>query len=110
MSKRHFAKQHNTDANQADIIEALEEEGCTVYEMEKPVDLLIEYDRIWILIEVKNPLGKNTLSDYQTKFFENTRAPAYVVRSGQEAVAAVRDALIQVWGRNQPIRPNIGKI
>jgi len=92
MSKRHFAKQHATDANQPAIIEALESEGCIVYEMEKPVDLLVEYQRIWIAIEVKNPEGKNKLGNDQVKFFQITKAPCYVVRSGDEAIAAVRDA------------------
>ena len=93
MSKRYFQKQHATDANEPEIIEALKLEGCVVYQMERPVDLLVEYQRIWIVIEVKNPQGKNRLETDQVEFFKITRAPAYVVRSGQEAVAAVRDAL-----------------
>ena len=109
LSKRRFAKQHATDINQPEIIKALKEEGCVVYEMERPVDLLIEYKRIWIVLEVKNPLGKNTLSDDQFKFFRDTRAPAYVVRSGQEAVAAVRDASPRALGHNLSIRPSNGK-
>ena len=88
-----FAKAHGTDANQPEIIEALEEIGCTVYEIEKPVDLLIEFKRLWILIEVKNPKGKNTLTKSQVKFFKNTRAAAYVVHNHVEAKAAVRQAV-----------------
>jgi hypothetical protein len=90
-----FAKSHATDANQPAIIDALEGEGCRVYQMERPVDLLVEYDRIWIVIEVKNPKGKNKLEGNQIDFFKITRAPAYVVRSEGEAIGAVRDAAKQ---------------
>jgi hypothetical protein len=93
MGKRFFAKQHNTDANQPEIIEALKSIGARCYEMEKPVDLLVEFEGMWILLEVKNPKGKNTLTKEQKDFFEITRAPAYVVRSVDQARAAVLDAM-----------------
>ena len=39
-----FARQTGTpDANQASIIEALEKIGCVVYDIDKPVDLLVEF-------------------------------------------------------------------
>ncbi len=87
-----FAKAHATDTNQPEIIEALEEIGCVVYEIEKPVDLLIEFKRLWILIEVKNPKGRNRLTKEQVKFFKKTRAASYVVRNPIEAKAAIRQA------------------
>jgi hypothetical protein len=98
MSKRFFAKQHNTDANQPPIVEALELMGCRCYDMERPVDLLIEYRSIWIVLEVKNPKGKNTLTEEQVKFFGRTEAPAYVVRSPDEARKAVERAWRRVLG------------
>lgn len=88
MGKRYFAKQHNTDANQPEIIEALREIDCLCYEMERPVDLLVE-DRItksWFVLEVKNPKGMNRVTDEQKKFFEKTLAPAGIARSPEEAV------------------------
>lgn len=88
-----FAKAHATDANQPEIIEALEKIGCTVYEIEKPVDLLIEFRRLWILIEVKNPKGLNKLTKDQVKFFKKTRAASFVVRNPIEARAAVYQAV-----------------
>jgi len=91
--RNRFAKAHATDANQPEIIEALESIGCCVYEIERPVDLLVEYKRIWVLLEVKNPNGKNRMEDDQLKFFKKSRAPAYLVRSGKEAIAAMRDAI-----------------
>lgn len=110
MSKRYFAKQHATDANEPEIVEALEAIGCKCYSIEKPVDLLVEYQRIWVLLEVKNPLGRNTMQVEQLKFFDIARAPAYVVRSGLEAVAAVRDASLQALGRNPSNRPGSDRI
>lgn len=88
-----FAKQHATDINQPPIIEALEKIGCKVYEMERPVDLLVEYRGEWSVIEVKNTKGKNQLTKFQKKFFEDTRAPAYVVRDPLEAIDAVTSNL-----------------
>ena len=89
MSNRRFAKQHATDINQPPIISALEKIGCRVYEMERPVDLLVEYRSVWIVLEVKNRKGKNKLTKEQVKFFELTEAPAYVVRDPLEAIDAV---------------------
>ena len=91
MAKRYFAKQHNTDANQPAIIKALEKIGCCCYEMEKPVDLLVEdtISKAWFVIEVKNPKGKNRLTEEQKIFFKKTTAPASVIRSGEEAVRFV---------------------
>ena len=90
MSNRRFAKQHATDLNQPEIILALNEIGCTCYEMEQPVDLLVEYEGKWIVLEVKNPKGKNALTKEQEIFFSITEAPAYVVRSPLEAVTVIK--------------------
>ena len=70
MGKRFFAKQHNTDANQPEIVDALKEIDCVCYEMERPVDLLVE-DRVtgkWFVLEVKNPKGMNRVTKEQEKF------------------------------------------
>lgn len=93
MSNRRFAKQHATDLNQPEIILALEEIGCVCYEMEQPVDLLIEYEGRWVVLEVKNPKGKNKLTKEQEIFFNRTKAPAYVVRNPLEAIAAVTQTI-----------------
>jgi len=87
-----FAKQHATDSNQAPIVKALTAIGCKVYEMERPVDLLVEFRSIWVVLEVKNKDGLNKLTDAQVKFFEKTTAPAYIVRSPTEAIDAVQRA------------------
>lgn len=93
MSNRRFAKKHATDVNQPEIIAALIQIGAQVYEMEQPVDLLVEYRSIWIVLEVKNPKGRNKLTKEQERFFEITQAPAFVVRNPLEAVNAVT----RVW-------------
>ena len=92
VSKRYFAKQHATDANQVPIVEALTAIGCKVYSMERPVDLLVEFRAIWIVIEVKNKAGKNELTKAQIDFFSKTTAPAYIVRSPTEAIDVVQSA------------------
>jgi len=89
-----FARQTGTpDANQASIVEALEKIGCKCYDMDKPVDLLVEFRRLWIVIEVKT--SKGTLTPSQEQFFHGvnrTRAPAFIVRNIEEATAAVQMA------------------
>lgn len=93
MGKRFFAKQHNTDANQPEIIEALRQVDCISYEMERPVDLLVEdtVTKQWFVLEIKNPKGMNRLTKEQENFFEKTLAPARIVRSGDEAQRFVQD-------------------
>lgn len=87
-----FAKSHATDFNQADIILALEKIGCHCHEIERPVDLLIEFRGLWILIEVKNKKGRNKLTPDQGRFFRKVKAPAFIVHDIEEAVAAVQTA------------------
>jgi len=87
-----FAKSHATDLNQPEIIKALEVIGAKCYEVERPVDLLIEFRGIWIVLEVKNKKGGNKLTIDQVEFFKNTSAPAYVVRDPIEAIDAVQRA------------------
>jgi len=96
MSNR-FAKSHATDVNQPDIIEALLKIGCQCYEIEKPVDLLVEFRDLWIVLEVKNKQGKNKLTKDQDRFFSKVKAPAFIVRDIEEAVAAVQTA----WKRTR---------
>ena len=93
-----FAKQHATDLNQPAIIAALEQIGCKCYEMEKPVDLLVEFRSLWIAIEVKNTDGKNELTTFQRDFFRKTTAPAYIVRDPLEAIDAVQRAWRKTLG------------
>ena len=56
------------DASEQAIVKALEDLGCLVIRMDKPVDLLIQVPGIkrTVLAEVKT--GKGKLTDEQTKF------------------------------------------
>ncbi len=93
-----FARQTGTpDANQSEIITALEKIGCIVYDIDKPVDLLVQFRNLWIVLEVKTKKG--TLENSQKRFFEKVKAPAFIVRDILEATAAVQMA----WKRNQTI-------
>jgi len=86
-----FARQTGTpDANQASIVEALEKIGCRVYDIDKPVDLLVEFRGVWVVLEVKTKKGK--LEKSQKRFFEKVKAPAFIVRDVVEATAAVQMA------------------
>ena len=91
MGSLRFARQTGTpDANQAEIIAALEKIGCKVYDIDKPVDLLVEFRGLWVLLEVKTIKGK--LEKSQKEFFRKVRGPAFIVRSHEEAITAVQMA------------------
>lgn len=86
-----FARSTGTaDANQGLIVESLEKIGCKVWDMEKPVDLLVEFRGLYLCIEVKTEKG--TLTPAQEKFFRHTKGPAFVVRDHVEAVMTVQRA------------------
>lgn len=95
---RHAAKR---DRNEPEIIDALESfskdqchGGIKVYQLRSPVDLLVCYNGLFILMEVKD--GKGRLTESQEKFIkDNPLGPLYVVRNGLEAIAACRDAMVQ---------------
>jgi hypothetical protein len=96
---KRFAKPHATDINQPEIVAALEKIGCMVWDIGRPVDLLVEFRGLYVVIEVKNMKGKNKLTDWQEKFFDKTKGPAFVVRDHVEAVMAVQRAWKKVTKR-----------
>ena len=79
------------DANEPEIIEALELiPGVVVVPQDKPVDLLVGYDGVTFLLEVKNPKGKNRIEPDQAEFFEDwTGRPVVIVRSPEDALEAI---------------------
>lgn len=88
MSLARFAKKR--DANEAEIVQALRTVGAVVYPLDRPVDLLVGFHGRWVLLEVKRPQG--VVGDGQAKFIAEARVknlPAYVVRSGTDALEAV---------------------
>ena len=59
------------DHNQKDIVRALKLAGWRVYEIGKPVDLLLKKGRIIGCIEVKNKDGRDKLQDCQEVFLSD---------------------------------------
>lgn len=77
-----------TDANEKEIIRALEKIGAHVYRIKKPLDLLVCY-RGWTgLLEVKTDKGVLTMQ--QKQFLAAWPGYARIVSSVSEAIDAVR--------------------
>lgn len=81
------------DANQGDIVKALEKIGCSVCVIGEPVDLLCGYRGENYLIDAKNPetdYGKNDRStDVQREFFASWRGQAAKAWTPEQAIAVV---------------------
>lgn len=75
------------DANEPQIIKALEAIGCVVEQLDKPVDLVTLYRGRVRFIEVKNPDGFNVESEDQKAFFELW--PGGFARNEDEAIKIV---------------------
>lgn len=73
------------DQNQRQIISALEAAGCLVDVISQPVDLLVGVNGKWMLMEVKNPKGKNKVTPQQTRFFDKYEGYPWALVDGPEA-------------------------
>lgn len=85
----------HVDANQLEIVKALEAIGCTVKEIGWPVDLLVGYHFHNFLIEVKDPNkppSERKLSDEQVIFFNEWRGQKRKVETVDEAIQLVTGA------------------
>lgn len=81
-----------TDANQQEVINALERCGVSVEVIGKPVDLLVCCRGVTSLVEVKNPnrdRGGDGLTKAQVEFIQRWPGAIFVVSSPVEAVRAV---------------------
>jgi hypothetical protein len=88
MSLNRYAK--NIDANQPEIIKALEACAVKVYVLSKPVDLLCcRQDGTLFLLEVKNPDGKDRITKEQAEFMAVWPGAVHIVRTPMEALRAV---------------------
>ena len=74
------------DASEPGIIAALERSGCMVYQMDRPVDLMVYRARRLYLLEVKSKGG--SLTDDQEEFLA-AGWPVTVVWSPEQALTAV---------------------
>jgi hypothetical protein len=62
--RRHNAKR---DANEREIVEALQAAGASVYRLDQPCDAVLGYRGKTLLIEIKMP--GSSLNENQKKFF-----------------------------------------
>lgn len=97
------------DANQPEIIAALEKIGASVFPMGKPLDLLVGYQGVTHILEVKNADGKNKLEPDQETFIAEWRGrPPVIVRTVDDALEAI-GALSSAGLRGSVMRvPNLG--
>ena len=85
MSLRKYGNQR--DANEPEIIAALEKVGASVYPLDLPLDLLVGYRGKTYLVEVKSEKGRYT--EGQEEFMETWRGQIDVVRSVDQALQAI---------------------
>lgn len=80
------------DANQAEIVQALRDAGATVKDLSKVgqgcPDLLVGYNTVNYLIEVKVPGGK--LTPDQRVFHSQWLGKVYIVRTSDEALRIIK--------------------
>ena len=81
------------DANQGEIVSALQAAGCSVFVAGRPVDLIVGARNVTILMEVKNPktsYGRRGANSNQSRFMEDWRGgPVAIVDSPEAALRAV---------------------
>jgi hypothetical protein len=82
MSLNRYAKKR--DASERPIIDALKGMGMDVYQIDRPVDLLIGWRGMNLLAEVKTDKAK--LNDEQTRFVDEWRGQVVVLRNPTDAV------------------------
>lgn len=77
------------DVNQAEIVQALRDAGAYVWIIGLPVDLLVGYNNISILMELKSGPRKR-LTKLQQEFFENwTGGPVCRVNDVESALRMI---------------------
>lgn len=77
------------DDNQEEIVKALRRVGVSVHVLGKPLDLLICHRGETSLMEVKNPDGRNQLTQDQIDFMARWPGKIHEVRSVEEAMVSV---------------------
>ena len=80
------------DANQKEIVQALEQIGCDVLELGWPLDLLVGYRRRNWLLEIKDPdkvPSARVLTGEQVQFFNTWRGQRAKVETVDEAIVVV---------------------
>ena len=75
------------DANQKEIVEEFRRLGATVYVVNREFDLLVGYDGLNWLVEVKDgrkPPSKRVLTFNEQKFHDEWATPIYIIKSKEE--------------------------
>ena len=85
----------NPDQNMREMVEALRKAGRQVIQRKTDIDLIVGYDRVTYLLEVKN--GKNApMTKTQEGLLLNWKGgPLYVVRSIEEALDLTSGVLLK---------------
>jgi hypothetical protein len=82
-----------TDANKRAIVEALEAAGCSVYDLRRPVDLLIGAQGKTLLVEIKDgtksPSRRKHTKGQQTFLASWTGGPVATVTDVESALRAI---------------------
>lgn len=81
------------DENQPEIVRALREFGCAVWNIKHPVDLLVRPPKgsHWLPMEIKNPHTRWTLTEDQVQFtMQAGDCPVAIVTDVASAIRAVR--------------------
>lgn len=90
MKTRGLARFNNKrDANEPEIISALESEGVKVFKLDKPADLLCSIDEITFLVEVKTDKGKQT--DFQKNFEQTWKGIYFIARSKDDIKNIIKE-------------------
>ena len=83
-----------TDANKTQVVSALEAVGCTVCDLQRPVDLMVWSPFVWriILIELKDGAkspSRRRHTSAQARFIEEWPGKVYTCKDIDEALQAV---------------------
>src|SRR5258706_16062221 len=79
------------DDNRHELVEAMKRVGARVYPIGKPLDYLVCFRKRTMLVEIKNPDGRNRLTKEQEEFIASWDGEIHICRSVQEVVNAVVD-------------------
>ena len=90
---RNRGRANKRDANEPEIVKALEAIGCSVCMIDAPADLLIGYRARCFLLEVKSKTGKQTQE--QKDFCATWNGQYRVVRTVSEAITCVTESYEQ---------------
>jgi len=77
------------DANEKEIVKELESHGLSVYRLDKPLDLLIGYNKRNYLVEVKMP--DKVLNKNQVEFVDTWKGQFITIRTVEQAERLARE-------------------